>query len=717
MSHFSFLFVLFCLFCFYLFGFFVVLLLLFFLVALGIVDIVGFTEITMNLDLMNNLSGKEDTMLSLGVVLDIIVFVLIVLSIMLLYSLLVISVDTRTFELGVFRMVGMARSALITMLLTQSLSYSLPSYVIGLIIAQISAVVVLYILGSSADLTLDASLSSYAITIATVVGIGCSILASILPINSALNQNLRDSLDTRHSKTKAVEFSIERSEDSTRFSWTIFSIGSVMILFGWIIFYFMPYSFLAGDLTLLAIMLLSLMLSMLLGLILIAFNIEHILERLILTLFLFWEARPIPDIVLKNLVAHRRRNRKTTLMYSLSLSFIFFVTVMIETDLTVLEMGELRYYGTYMFCWTHNAGEEFESQLDELVDNGYLSDFSWKPGPIWASHYGNNFYVSYTESTNIGGYFEEGSNVYPVLSNTIDVVIDDYIVDDDNGVYNSGLSDFEMLFSATGSQRGLIGSHIQDTIGLENLNTQFLLHFLGNNNNNKYVRLKSMGWYKLFPFYYLTARHSSWNYQDVLIPITRVASMFNGVESIDDAWITALFIKFKPNVVNSEKDYVKDILNDYCYSVFDYRTIEKYVAKAEAMLDLVFSFTTYTALFLCLFSLVASMYSNILEQTKEIGILRAMGLTNFEITKIYVYESCLLVLTSSLLGIAVGSLLAFVIIQQQILFTQYPLEFIVPQAVLLAVITGAIITSVIAVYLPLRKLSKIPVAQVMRMLL
>ena len=43
-------------------------------------------------------------------------------------------------------------------------------------------------------------------------------------------------------------------------------------------------------------------------------------------------------------------------MYSLSLSFIFFVTVMIETDLTVLEMGELRYYGTYMFCWTHNAG-------------------------------------------------------------------------------------------------------------------------------------------------------------------------------------------------------------------------------------------------------------------------------------------------------------------------------------------------------------------------
>ena len=30
------------------------------------------------------------------------------------------------------------------------------------------------------------------------------------------------------------------------------------------------------------------------------------------------------------------------------------------------------------------------------------------------------------------------------------------------------------------------------------------------------------------------------------------------------------------------------------------------------------------------------------EQTKEIGILRALGLTNFEITKIYVYESCLL---------------------------------------------------------------------------
>ncbi len=36
--------------------------------------------------------------------------------------------------------------------------------------------------------------------------------------------------------------------------------------------------------------------------------------------------------------------------------------------------------------------------------------------------------------------------------------------------------------------------------------------------------------------------------------------------------------------------------------------------------DLVFSAATYVAMFLCFFSLMASMYTNIYEQSKEIGV-------------------------------------------------------------------------------------------------
>ena len=44
--------------------------------------------------------------LSLSIVLDMIIFVLIILSVGLLYSLLVISVNSKKFMLGILRMLG-----------------------------------------------------------------------------------------------------------------------------------------------------------------------------------------------------------------------------------------------------------------------------------------------------------------------------------------------------------------------------------------------------------------------------------------------------------------------------------------------------------------------------------------------------------------------------------------------------------------------------------
>merc|ERR1712228_447392 len=120
---------------------------------------------------------------------------------------------------------------------------------------------------------------------------------------------------------------------------------------------------------------------------------------------------------------------------------------------------------------------------------------------------------------------------------------------------------------------------------------------------------------------------------------------------------------------------------------------------------------TYAALCLCLFSLVSSMFANIMEQSKEVGILRSMGLTKFEINKIYIYEALVIILSSSLLGFAVGS---FVIVQQQILFSQFPIELVVPSSVIFAVTSGALITSVASVYFPLALLNKKQIAQNMR---
>lgn len=198
----------------------------------NIAYILGFTEIKLYLDILSDLETKKNTIMMLGIILDLIIFILIILSIMLLYSLLVIAIETKTFTLGVLRMLGMNRKSLIILLISQSLSYSLPAYVVGIVVAQIFAVVVLTMLGTSGNIDLDKKLTEKAVVIATVIGIGCSLVAAILPIMAALKENLREALDVRHSKTKAIKFEIERAGDLGQFSWNVFWVSLVMVLYG-----------------------------------------------------------------------------------------------------------------------------------------------------------------------------------------------------------------------------------------------------------------------------------------------------------------------------------------------------------------------------------------------------------------------------------------------------------------------------------------------------
>lgn len=384
----------------------------------------GWIEMEISMDILQSMSVSSSTMLSLGVVLDIIIFVLILLSILLLYSLLIISVAGKTFTMGIFRMLGMNKKRLIILLESQAFAYAFPAWCIGLIIAQIGAVYVLGLLGSSSNIDLNKLLTPTSIIIATFVGLGMSLIASILPIRSCLGQTLQASLDIHHSKTSAVAFNIARTDQ--QFAWPLFWICWVLCTFGWVIYYFFPQSLIGGNLELFALMLMLLMLSILIGFILMGLNLQHLLERFVLFFTLsWWERRPIPEIVLKNLIAHKLRNRKTAVMYAFSLSFIFFVTVMISTQLSVMEMSNIKNFGSKLFCWTGRASLEMEDLLNTIE---YVEDYAWKFGPVRGYQYGNDFHVDYTQIWNIGKVKHETMWVYPTVPNFGTVVDQSFIV-------------------------------------------------------------------------------------------------------------------------------------------------------------------------------------------------------------------------------------------------------------------------------------------------
>lgn len=70
------------------------------------------------------------------------------------------------------------------------------------------------------------------------------------------------------------------------------------------------------------------------------------MEKLFTTLLFFWDAPVVPFMVHKNLVAHRVRNRKTTIMYALSVGFIIFITVAYSTEIQTAKYNSLKQQGS-----------------------------------------------------------------------------------------------------------------------------------------------------------------------------------------------------------------------------------------------------------------------------------------------------------------------------------------------------------------------------------
>ena len=84
--------------------------------------------------------------------------------------------------------------------------------------------------------------------------------------------------------------------------------------------------------------------------------------------------------------------------------------------------------------------------------------------------------------------------------------------------------------------------------------------------------------------------------------------------------------------------------------------------KVLNILDNIFGIAIGIMMFLCFFSLTASMSANLYDQSKEIGILRAMGVTKSRIRLLYFYEALILVFASCLLGVFVGVAMGFTMV-------------------------------------------------------
>ena len=148
--------------------------------------------------------------LAIGLVFDIMLIMFIMISVLLIYSLLMITIETKTFDTGVMRMVGLSGKGFVAMIFTQALMFVLPSLVFALI-AVVPSLWFIYDKIEKTKLAWSiALLPSYgAVAQGLAIGILIPTLSAIIPISRALSKSLPESLNVSRSQTQGIIYSLK----------------------------------------------------------------------------------------------------------------------------------------------------------------------------------------------------------------------------------------------------------------------------------------------------------------------------------------------------------------------------------------------------------------------------------------------------------------------------------------------------------------------------
>lgn len=125
-----------------------------------VTEALGYYPVIISLDNLSDMKTYSTAVLFMGLIFDIIILLFIIIAILLIYSLLMISVETKTFEMGVIRMLGLSNAGIIAMVLLQALMFVVPAIVLGFV-ASAPALKIIYSklladnLGITTKVTLD----------------------------------------------------------------------------------------------------------------------------------------------------------------------------------------------------------------------------------------------------------------------------------------------------------------------------------------------------------------------------------------------------------------------------------------------------------------------------------------------------------------------------------------------------------------------------------
>ena len=179
-----------------------------------------------------------------------------------------------------------------------------------------------------------------------------------------------------------------------------------------------------------------------------------------------------------------------------------------------------------------------------------------------------------------------------------------------------------------------------------------------------------------------------------------------------------LLVKLTPGSTLAQREDVINALRTFFKSdktvVTDTQRIIDTTMVAVDMMNLFFTTIGVVTMVMCFFILWLSFTANVHENSWEFGVLRALGVNQFQVVMVYVYEAMTVVLTSLVMGTTIGLVIAASLTAQFNLFTEMPFVMVFPHSLFWTLVVLSVVISIVGSAWPAYSFLRYSISNVLR---
>ena len=660
----------------------------------------------------------------LNLILNLILLGMFILSIILIHSLILITTETNSFEFGILRLIGNTKKNIILIIIFQCIFFSVPAFILAILFSIIilNRINILVQEELNTDLNITLRLNSF--IIAFCLNFFAPIIASIFPIRNILKKNIASSINTILNKTQGIKIEVVSLQKKEFNSLVIY--GVITFIYGASIYYFLPLSLMSMNFGMMGTIFFWILYGILLGFILLSRNIEIFLQKILTYTLLFFTKSFTKLFILKNLVAHRLKNKKTSLMFSLSVGAFIMSTVNFDIILQSTKNMIIMINGSEINVYSENSyftPEEMAPSMMELYDRKLIDSFSLYTVYLNDICLDSRFYL-----INYGKTIELGQKILSInpdfFSSKTEI---NYKISQQNKKYKEYSPSEQLYFS---DYKGKIGVSGILKYNLDaDLDTTLILKLLKNNDQEMLFLSKPGIILDMAEGLIMNGKPSLRIEREAIISFPLYLDMLQkcrnyfaesyedmGIASYKNLPLWGINIKPKKSATKKDLDEINSILRQKGpeADLWFFAGLKKRMDTTANIVIFIYYIISSIILIFCLFNLMASMTINISEQKKEIAIMRALGTKKRNIIFIYIAEAFILTLSSSLIGFIIGSIISYTMALQWSIFTDVNISFNLPIGGIILIFLFSIFGGILSTYLPARNLLNYSISELIK---